>query len=379
MPNDQQSPSRNQKFQSILSSAKTNLPPAVIAAEANQLLYPVNTIATRLINYQGKVTNWEKFNQAVFFDLAKQGKNITSSGTQIDAAHTTMTPYNAITKLNSLNKGFMTAAVNNGSTRTYRFLVQDQVQKGIQGAIKPYTKNLLEDKNAQTLSAGLSGMATGVSERLIFHPLDTRKILKQMESNSTSGLYNGVGVGALRDGISAGIFFGSYYGFYNFLKDHNYVFSPSKKENKDIADKLIGSTGSGMVTSITTNPLNVVKTRMQAKGSSAGILSAIKNSYAKEGVSSIVNGNLFKDLSKAIQESKSSGLMATAADIYAKEGLSGFGKGLGVNVMQAPLRSTLPFFAFLFAKGKWDDYQKNSKQDANKVCDSKPMLAALKA
>lgn len=345
MPNEQPTPSVKQKFLAWFSSIKKNLPPAIVAAESNQLFYPATTAVTRLINFPDNVSTWDQFNKAVFFDLQK---NVASEAKP---------NLGLLPKLNSLNKGFMTSVINSGTTRTFRFLTQDSLQKSTESTLAPLTKNYIDQETLKTIAGGLSGATTGALERVLFHPLDTRKINEQMNIKTVSGLYNGLGVGIIRDSLSAGIFFGTYNAAFNALNNlsNPYV----SKDTKDTLDKLGGATVAGAVTAIATNPLNVIKTQMQSRAgnSSASILSGLKDNSAKEKFSSVVNGNLLKELSKTASQNANKGIIETGMDIYAKKGFAGLMTGVRANVALAPFRSTIPFFAFLYAKKKWDEYQ----------------------
>lgn len=295
-------------------SSKQKFISALVAAEADQGFYWVDTIIKRLQNSHEPIKNLDTFKQVIFLP-----NTFSSLGRSDVAAVANPSKMRAI---QSLFDGFWSGAANKALTRTYRFYFQDQMQDKTKNLLDPIIGAYLPENKSKTLYGGISGVASGVSEAIVFQPLDTFKTRQQLRSTAIKGgFYNGLGSSILRNGACAGIFFGGYNYFISFSKDKN---KPSTKEN------LLAVTGAGLINSVLTNPLDVAKTRLQASQQKMTSLSMFRK-------------------------------------IVAEEGLGALTKGTAAKMVQTPMKSILPFFAYQVGKNLWEGQANKNKVDRDNL------------
>lgn len=310
MTTDQQS-QPNLQNQVLVPSSVSKLICGIAASEADQFLYPADS-ATRIIQYSPlNVTNWDTFKKAIYL---QKSKNINL----ISAVELQPLPNTKV--VSSLFNGFGYSALNKALTRTYRYTAQATFQDKLKTTFDPLTKNLMDPQTAKTFYGGLGGMVSGVTETVIFHPLDTFKIRKVLETKNGTGIYSGLGPAVLRNTLSAGLFFGTY----NYLTGYN---QQNDKPN------FLASTAAAVTTSVLTNPIDVVKTRIQGQEAN------------KSGTNKL-------------------GLFAMGKKMYAEGGVKPFTKGMLVKASQSPLKVALPFFVFNEASQALAQYNKlHEKKD----------------
>ncbi len=270
----------------VASDTAKQLLPALIASEADVILHPVDTLIKHAQNTIGKINNTDKYSSMVLGNVKESNSPISYSK-----------------HFKTLLNGFWWSAFNKGVTRTYRFLTQTFFQKKIESQLNPFVKKYLNEHQSKTLSGFLAGAAAATSETFIFHPLDTVKTRAQLrEPIRIRGLYQGVGPALLRNTASGTLFFGTYQSLINL----------APKKNPTI-ENLAATIGAGLVSTVVTNPLDVIKTRLQA--------------------------NTNQSLPKV-------GIFALGKRIFKTEGASALAKGLFWKSLQSPFKGALPYFVY---------------------------------
>ncbi|MBA3660837.1 MAG: hypothetical protein H0W64_03850 [Gammaproteobacteria bacterium] len=292
MTNQNSQPVQNEKKN---SSSTKSLLSAIIAAESDQALHPLDTMTKRIENAHSPIRNYKQFKNVIFpASLTKQSSEMVSKPTFFKG-------------LQSLSKGFGLAALNKGLTRTYRFYIQDQLQATIQEKGDPILKKKLNHKKRQSLYGSAAGIVEGVTESIIFNPLDRLKTLVQASPTPQSlphgGWYNGVGASALRNAYCAGTVFGIYNYFLGHAKDKHH---PTPKETAAAA------TGAALINTTLSHPLDVIKTRLQVE----------------------------------LTQGEKVGMVAMAEKMLKEEGPTAFTRGIVPKIIQAPIKSGLPLATY---------------------------------
>lgn len=287
---------------SSVLTTKQKLISAVIGSEADLLFtHPIETAAK--LKQNAKITPYH-------FSNKMQG-NFTKE---------------TFNTLNILYKGVSWSALNKLSSRTMRYVGQDSIEKNLQQNISPLT-TFLNEKQKQTFFGATSGITVSMIETVAFYPLDilkTRNQLGGVSSDIYHHLYKGLLPTLIRSSFSSALFFGSY----NF-------FSNGDKEN--IRNNLTASLKASLITTGLNNPIEVIKTRLQAPEA--------LNTTDK--MSTIIK--------KAITQ----------------EGMMVFSKGLFTRLLQAPIKIALPFFTFTYLKQTFE------KQNSEKALNEKKTNLAL--
>ncbi|KAJ3324582.1 hypothetical protein HDV06_006475 [Boothiomyces sp. JEL0866] len=164
---------------------------------------------------------------------------------------------------------------------------------------------------SQSTDQAISGFIAGASSTLLMHPFDVLKTKMQVKENSKFGLRNIIssihrneGIRGFYRGISpnfvgATVSWGMYFFWYSHLKD---MFRTTTTKKLNALEHLTASAGagitsinSGILTSLATNPVWVVKTRVFTQSpddSNAykGVLDGLSKIYKNEGVKGFYRG-----------------------------------------------------------------------------------------
>lgn len=285
------------KEENIKAAKPNTLPPskifacAFVASETDLLFYPLTTLTKRC---QYSIAPLQ-------FNLGQIASNTKPSTTGILKSLQNAQSLG----INKLYAGVTYAALNKGISRTFRWYSQEKIQGYMSRNFSDALPTSLSDEKKKTFFSGLAGVTTGLIETTALQPLDTLKTRKQVGVVSNNTTYASLGVNAARTSLAAGCFFTTYQAALNQAKDKN---------NPTTLEKLTSATAAGLLTSILTNPLDVIKTRMQA--------SANKNSNA---------ATILKD-------------------VVTREGIMALTKGTSFKLLETPGKSILPFFMFQAAK-----------------------------
>jgi hypothetical protein len=148
-------------------------------------------------------------------------------------------------------------------------LLQRGYKFGLQPLLESTLKERVFSKNTdKAVIAGLSGAIMGAGE-VVLLPLDIYKIRKQTGSVDKGFSYRAIHVTIGRNIIGSACLFG----LPPFLAQKFY----SKEEAPTRTQRMITDAAGAGLCLISSNPLDVVKTRMQADNSSAGALATIAN------------------------------------------------------------------------------------------------------
>lgn len=159
----------------------------------------------------------------------------------------------------------------------------------------------------------VAGLAGGSLATLTLHPLDLLKTRQSVHGNGSDvkaresyqsltravklivekeggvrGLYAGVGANVLTSGSSWGIYFMSYGLMKNLIKGPN-----NSNDALKTGEQVVAAFGAGSITTLISNPLNVVRTRMVVNHSGdrfGSVRDALHKITAKEGVKGLYKG-----------------------------------------------------------------------------------------
>ncbi|CCF60238.1 hypothetical protein KAFR_0J01740 [Kazachstania africana CBS 2517] len=157
----------------------------------------------------------------------------------------------------------------------------------------------------------ISGISSAFITSFVVHPLDLVKLRLQLlpvqkptprlntyryvlrslfkDNKGISALYRGLGINLIGNSVAWGL----YFGFYRFSKD---FLKQNTNFNNDSLIYLTSGTMSGLITSLLTNPIWVIKTRMMATNRSQ----AISNRTILSSVKSIIKNESYKSFSKGL-------------------------------------------------------------------------------
>lgn len=168
-------------------------------------------------------------------------------------------------------QGVMPALGKKGPQRVYTWLVFDYTNL----LLTSRCSNLFQNQfglHASTAISATAGFVAGITDPLVVHPFDTIQVINQhgkqtirireaYQTLGLQGLYRGFWITACRNGIAATSFFG----FSTYL---NYAWDNPDKKNDllNFSAKFAG----GIVSTILSQPFDVLKFRMQTAQQSLG-------------------------------------------------------------------------------------------------------------
>ena len=214
--------------------------------------------------------------------------------------------------------------------RTYKFGTQPLIKEGLNQTIGNNLKNSLGQKNGNILLGAVAGSAVGIGEVALL-PLDVLKIrsqtnaavlkgrgLIQLFKEERFGLYKGWQATIARNAP------GSFFLFGGNAATYEYMFGLKDHSQATLAQNFTASCVGSFFSIAGTNPQDVIKTRLQARG----------------------------------PESTETGLQLVG-QILKKEGPRAFFKGLGPKLPTAGLKVSASFTVFKSLYG-WFDRQLSS-------------------
>ncbi|KAJ3309171.1 hypothetical protein HDV04_000450 [Boothiomyces sp. JEL0838] len=247
--------------------------------------HPVDTVAKRLMNNKQKIfaneiplsTSMGTLNSIIFKDAAQKG---------------------TLRKYMSLFPGLGAAAGYKILQRMYKFGGQPFVNDYLNKNHKSTFKSLFGEKHSKTIMHATAGSIIGIGE-IVLLPLDALKIKMQVAAKEYGGksafdilkeegfsLYRGASWTAARNAPGSFALFGAS----AVVKEHMFKLEDYSKAT--LFHNFVASIA-GAVASITISaPLDVIKTRIQAKSASQSVGGwvIVKDMIAKEGVASFFKG-----------------------------------------------------------------------------------------
>lgn len=199
-------------------------------------LYPVDTFAK---NAMAPKSHWEQFiTQFKGMSLKEKGKRVF--------------------------QGVVPALGKKGPQRVYTWLVYDYTNTALTTHWSPFFTNYF-GHHAHTAISATAGFVAGITDPIVVHPFDTIQVINQHGKQTIKirealpvlgfeGIYRGFWITASRNGIAATTFFG----FSNFF---NQAFENQDKHNDML--NLAAKFGGGVMSTIFSQPLDVLKFRMQ--------------------------------------------------------------------------------------------------------------------
>lgn len=261
------------------------------ASETDLIVYPLETIAKKA---QFGLPEAAAGDTAGILTILKSPKAVVNQG---------------------LFKGVGAAGLNKLCSRSLRYPLQDIFQDKLLAKLGPMAESAhLDDQQTKTILGATSGVGSAAVETTLLYPLDYAKSRSQLNlAKSFPNMFQGYNTALVRNVMSAALFFGSF----NFFKSKQ-TSSSSARNN------LVATTGAALTTTVLTNPIEVVKTRVQG---------AQKAIPLKQAVTSVM-----------------------------QEGPRALMKGLLPRLLQTPAKVVLPFFAFNLAKDYFGLQQHNDLQ-----------------
>lgn len=276
------------------SSPPAKLNSSTLSLWQQMITFGVGTEADLLVTHPLDKVAKEKQNQKII----ENSKSVIAERSSFIALKPTSENLKKTLTLNELYKGVSWSAANKFLSRTLRYTTQDTLQKGLQKNLASITPSSFNNQQRKTFFGMLSGVASSVLETAVLYPIDTIKTRSELgEGKKFKNLYKGLPTSVFRGALSAGVFFGSY----------NY-FANSDKKN-DTANNMSATVKASELMTVVTNPIEVLKTRVQ---------------------STRTKKNMFE----------------VAKDAIKTEGVQAFAKGLVPRIALAPLKVAFPFFVF---------------------------------
>ncbi len=242
------------------------------------LFHPVDTVAKRLMNNNGKVDSISTMNQVVFKEAATK---------------------KPLDKVKSLWPGMGFATGYKVTQRAYKYGTQPIIKDAIEKSFGDQYRSTFGPDNAKILMNATAGSVVGLGEVALL-PLDALKIKSQTNPESLKGrgaatilkeegvrkLYRGAGWTAARNIPGSFALFGGNTAMQSWLR--------KGKENQDttLVEHAAGSIAGSAASIAVTNPLDVVKVRVQAKSfnESASGMKVVKDIITKEGLGAFLKG-----------------------------------------------------------------------------------------
>lgn len=312
------------------TSSTLKLSTAASAVAAEQVFHPVETAIRRVQVFNQKINSGEKIKAAVFQKI----ENTSTNGNALSKS--------SFAKPMSLFDGFVSNTVYKSLTRPYKFFFQPYAEKKLEDCVGSQLQNYIDEKKSKIVFDATTGAVTGLGEIFIFYPLDSIKIKRQLWDNRSwlklikeekLSLYNGFNAAASRNVLGSGILFGGY----------DVIMALYHHPEKPTATQgLVASTSAAILSSVLTNPFDVVKTRVQAQ----------KNENVAENLSlSMINAGP--------QKLNYRGFFSMAGKIIKEEGVTALGKGSFLKCLRALPSLAAPMFMFNMVPQWWEEYTKN--------------------
>jgi hypothetical protein len=208
----------------------------------------------------------------------------------------------------SLYQGIAVAMVYAALQRAIKFGGQPILYKYLDGAYGNMLRNRYGDKSAKTLMEAGSGFLMGFFvEPLTLLPLDTIKVRFQVggvqpdarfpgilgkffqvkeivKKEGAAGLYDSLGPTMIRNGAGSLTLFG----LSAYIQHH--VFHLDNCRDASFWQTLASSMGGAVGSVLATNPMDVVKVRLQAEPGKGYATKVIKDMFGKEGIMSFTKG-----------------------------------------------------------------------------------------
>mgnify|MGYP001567470166 CR=1 FL=1 len=261
--------------------------PAAAATMAGTLeiafFHPFDTIAKRLMSHQGAIRG-----AGLSETVANLNRVIFKSKAE----------GSVVEKIRYMYPGSTYALMYKVLQRVYKFAGQPIVRDGLNKVGVPQYINPIFGNKSKMMTESVAGSMIGIGE-IVLLPLDRLKILAQTNPETLQnrslvsifrqegwGLYAGAGVTAMRN--APGSFF--LFGGAAFTKD--IIFGLNDYSQATFAQNMLASTVGSVLSIAVTNPMDVIKTRVQNKDFAEKTTAAkvLRQLLRQEGVSAFFKG-----------------------------------------------------------------------------------------
>jgi hypothetical protein len=256
------------------------------------LFHPFDTIAKRLMSNTGNI-------RGAAWPDTRRNLNSIMFKKHADGS--------LVQKVGSLYPGFVYGVMYKVLQRVYKFAGQPIVREALnQGGVGGRMRETFGPKGGKMMTESVAGMMVGIGE-VVLLPLDRLKVLSQTNDAALKnrsivkifmtegrGMYAGVGVTILRNAPGSFCLFGGT----AFTKD--VVFGLSDYSKATVMQNMAAATVGSCLSIAVTNPMDVVKTRIQNKnfGDSTTSSQVVRGIMRDEGF-----GAFFKGLTPKITAS----------------------------------------------------------------------------
>ncbi len=249
---------------------------ALAASVGVQVFHPFDTILRRIQVNKGRIDSIESLRKAVF----------------AESLHG-----NTYARVISVYQGFYLAGLYKFLSCTYRFCGQFYFERHVHEIYGADIRLFFGDTYPTALISASVGGSQGLAEVLMLYPLETLKVKLQcgdprplipMFKAEWPMLYNGCGAAIARCVPSNFVLFGV----------HGAILARYGSDNseKSFQQYAVASLGATCATMVVTNPMDVIKTRVQAFKGEIGSLSMFKKTIVEEGWRALTKGMTLKVL-----------------------------------------------------------------------------------
>jgi hypothetical protein len=274
---------RDEKPQAKYSKTALLLSGGAAGIAETALFHPIDTTVTRLQASQHKI---HVKGQSIYEGVLALDKTLFNEGYD----------KTALSRMASLYNGVSFAFLLKCMQRTAKFGGQQMTSTQLNKRIGPPLKEALGEKKGKILLEGMSGSIMACFG-LPFLPLDNLKTKYQNQKNLYKQqslwrliksekwhLYNGAGVTLLRNIPGSFVLFGTS----GAVKEG--VFHVNHFEDATLKQNMIAAAFGSVATIISTNAIDVVKTRVQSRSGTVSALSIFRETLKQEGASAFLKG-----------------------------------------------------------------------------------------
>jgi hypothetical protein len=243
---------------------------ALTAASTEQVLHPFDTVLRRIQLSRQRHHTIDNIRSAVFTDSYNKS---------------------VFDKITSLYQGFFLAAQYKFLSRVYRFSAQFYFERHVHEIYGQEIRDMLDGTYPTALISASVGAAQGLAEVMVFHPIESLKTKRQigdrrptraMFKAESPNLYKGFGVAIARSMPSNFVLFG--------VHEAILAHFGNVDEKKTLGQHVLASLGAAWANAAVTNPMDVIKTRVQAHYGEISSLSMFRHIIKEEGWYALTRG-----------------------------------------------------------------------------------------
>ncbi len=272
MRNRENKPQENTNQVQFANSNLAQLLCAGAAGSISQLIfYPSSTTLTRIQVNTTPLRSFEDLKRVVFGNAYREGLSA---------------------RFASIYSGFMMAGAYKIVARSLKYGMQPTVAAFFSHHYGEQARKNLGELQGKALLEALAGGSIGMFEVLFFHALDTIKIKRQggdrtpfvkLITQDPVKLYNGAGITVARNFTSFSVLFGVSSMLMSLMGYQN-------AREANLKERFGAAATAAGVSVVVTNPLDVIKTRIQSSPQRVSTLSMFRNVWNSEGFFAFYKG-----------------------------------------------------------------------------------------